>query len=68
MSDERHGCKRMIQEISDSLDDSLEWGIAIDNIRRGANGRWIAANGEYGVYINYCPFCGKKLPEIEPRK
>jgi hypothetical protein len=52
------------------LDHSFHYGMAITHIeysarhdnklREPARG-WVAHNGEYGTFINYCPFCGARL-------
>lgn len=54
---EKHKCSKLVMRFQRNDDFH---GLAIYTIEKTNRG-WIAHNDEYSSYINYCPFCGKKL-------
>jgi hypothetical protein len=54
---EKHECSKFVMKAKRNDDFH---GPAIWSIEKSNRG-WIAHNDEYASYINYCPFCGKKL-------
>jgi hypothetical protein len=44
------------------------YGPAIENCTEDDAGHFVAGNGEYSSYVNFCPFCGEKAPAAIPLK
>ena len=54
-SEEEHG----------KIFDSGNYGPSIASIIGSKkSGKWFAYNDEYATQINFCPFCGKKLSDL----
>jgi len=55
----RHACYEP-RDLDDSK--SSGFGPAITDCSEDENGRFEVGNGEYGSYVNFCPYCGEKAP------
>ena len=55
-----------ICDIGGLIRESEGYGHALDpEISFNAEKRiWFAGNGEYGTNVNYCPWCGVKLSDL----
>jgi len=61
---EEHKCDQIknlgsVEQI-DEVNEYPIYGHALLAIHKTEQG-WVGHNYEYGDYINFCPFCGKKL-------
>lgn len=44
----------------------IGYGRALDNFMSWTEDGWGTGNGEYGIYIRYCPYCGLDLHTLKP--
>lgn len=61
---ERHHCDGMNALLVEGeyVENAELYGHAVTDITRFLDGLWYAENGEYATRVDYCPFCGLKLP------
>lgn len=62
-SDSPHGCYP-----PKNIASGGGFGPAIEYCSEDEHGHFTVGNGEYGSYVNFCPYCGAKAPKGIPLK